>query len=102
MPALIAAIEEYLVARNQDPRPFVWTASVASILAKLRDCMVISETIHQSDLPPLNACRAAPAMQPPIVGPLSVGQSLQRQSLDSDLCRHTSSVAPSAYSALTL
>ena len=46
VPALIAAIQEYLAARNQDPKPFVWTASVASILAKLRDCMVISETIH--------------------------------------------------------
>src|SRR5215510_12572404 len=46
VPALIAAIQEYLAARNQDPKPFVWIASVANILAKLRDCMVISETIH--------------------------------------------------------
>lgn len=44
MPALIAAIEEYLVARSQDPKPFVWTACVASILAKPRDCMATSET----------------------------------------------------------
>lgn len=46
VPSLIAAIEDYLAARNQEPKPFVWTASVASILAKLRDCMPVSETIH--------------------------------------------------------
>ena len=43
---LIKAIISYLEHRNQEPRPFVWTASVASILAKLRDCKVIAETIH--------------------------------------------------------
>ena len=36
--ALVAAIIEYLEHRNQVPRPFVWTASVESILVKLRDC----------------------------------------------------------------
>ena len=36
--ALVAAIIEYLEYRNQVPRPFVWTASVESILVKLRDC----------------------------------------------------------------
>jgi len=48
VPALIAAIEEYLAVRNKDPKPFVSTASVASIPAKLRDCMAISQTIHSS------------------------------------------------------
>ncbi len=43
---LTAAIIEYLDHRNQDPRPFVWTASVESILAKLRDCRPIIETFH--------------------------------------------------------
>ena len=43
---LIAAIIDYLDVRNQDPKPFVWTASVESILAKLRGCMPITETIH--------------------------------------------------------
>ena len=33
---LIAAITAYLDRRNQDPPPFVWTASVKSILAKVR------------------------------------------------------------------
>src|ERR1019366_1312147 len=33
---LVKAIVEYLDQRNRDPKPFVWTASVESILAKLR------------------------------------------------------------------
>jgi len=33
--ALVAAIEEFLAVWNQKPRPFVWTATVDSILAKL-------------------------------------------------------------------
>lgn len=34
--ALVSAIMEYLDHRNEDPKPFVWTASAESILAKLR------------------------------------------------------------------
>ena len=33
---LVAAISTYLDRRNEDPTPFVWTASVRSILAKVR------------------------------------------------------------------
>ena len=36
VPELIEAIEEYLAAHNNDPKPFVWTASAASILKKVR------------------------------------------------------------------
>ena len=43
---LVKAIVEYLEHRNRDPKPFVWTASVESILAKRRGCMPIAETIH--------------------------------------------------------
>ncbi|MGB6946772.1 MAG: hypothetical protein WBE37_30535, partial [Bryobacteraceae bacterium] len=32
---LIAAIEEFLSAWNENPKPFIWTATVDSILAKL-------------------------------------------------------------------
>jgi transposase len=32
---LQAAINHYLIERNGEPRPFVWTASAASILAKV-------------------------------------------------------------------
>jgi transposase len=34
--ALVKAIIDYLDHRNRDAKPFVWTASVDSILAKLR------------------------------------------------------------------
>jgi transposase len=36
VPALVAAIEEYLQAHNDDPRPFVWTATAESILEKVQ------------------------------------------------------------------
>lgn len=36
VPDLIAAIEAYLKATNEDPKPFVWTATAESILAKVR------------------------------------------------------------------
>jgi transposase len=34
VPDLIAKIEEYLDAHNDDPRPFVWSATAVEILAK--------------------------------------------------------------------
>jgi len=43
---LIAAIEGYLAHSNQQPKPFVWTASVESILAKVNRCKAIYETDH--------------------------------------------------------
>jgi transposase len=43
---LVTAIVGFLEHRNQEPKPFVWTASVADILAKLRDCKVSAETFH--------------------------------------------------------
>jgi transposase len=36
VPDLIAAIEAYLKAHNDDPKPFVWTATAEDILAKVR------------------------------------------------------------------
>ncbi len=36
VPELIAAIERYLKATNDDPKPFVWTATTESILEKVR------------------------------------------------------------------
>jgi len=35
VPDLIAAIEEYLAAHNQDPKPFVWTAEIDTIMEKV-------------------------------------------------------------------
>ena len=43
---LIAAIEEYLEVNNENPKPFVWTASVESILEKVTKCKAILETLH--------------------------------------------------------
>ena len=43
---LIAAIEEFLMVWNEKPRPFVWTATVDSILAKLARCRQTLEQIQ--------------------------------------------------------
>ena len=36
VPDLIAAIDAYLNATNQDPTPFIWTATTDQILEKVR------------------------------------------------------------------
>jgi transposase len=46
VPDLIAAINEFLEAWNETPRPFVWTANVESILAKLSGCRQTLEQIQ--------------------------------------------------------
>ena len=43
---LIAAIEEFLAAWNEKPKPFVWKATVESILAKLTRCRQTLEQIQ--------------------------------------------------------
>jgi len=43
---LIGAIQEYLTHTNQQPKPFVWTASAQSILDKVQRCNAIYETVH--------------------------------------------------------
>ena len=40
------AINEYLEHNNRQPKPFVWTASVAKILEKVNRCKGILETLH--------------------------------------------------------
>ena len=46
VPDLIAAIEDFLDAHNDDPKPFVWTASVEAILEKVGRCKAVLETVH--------------------------------------------------------
>ena len=46
VPELIAAITEFIEANNDAPQPFVWTASVEKILAKISRCKAILETVH--------------------------------------------------------
>ena len=36
VPDLIGSIEEYMAAHNDDPKPFIWTATAEQILAKVR------------------------------------------------------------------
>jgi transposase len=43
---LIAAIEDYLAQNNQQPKPFVWTATAQQIIEKVNRCKGISETLH--------------------------------------------------------
>jgi transposase len=46
VPALIAAIDDFLRAYNANPRPFTWTASVKAILDKVTKCKAIFEPLH--------------------------------------------------------
>ena len=46
VPDLIAAIEEFLAAWNRDPKPFIWTATVESIVEKLKRCRQTLEQIQ--------------------------------------------------------
>ncbi|MGH8647917.1 MAG: IS630 family transposase [Burkholderiales bacterium] len=43
---LVAAIGEFLAAWNENPKPFVWTATVDSIVAKLARCRQTLEQIQ--------------------------------------------------------
>ena len=53
VPDLIAAIEEFLEAWNENPKPFVWRATVESILFKLSGCRQTLEQIQPGcTLPP--------------------------------------------------
>jgi transposase len=45
VPDLIAAIEDYLKANNDDPKPFVWTATAEEILEKVRRGRLALESI---------------------------------------------------------
>lgn len=46
VPELIAAIEDYMHNHNQNPRVFVWTASVESIMAKIAKCKEALDALH--------------------------------------------------------
>jgi len=46
VPDLIDAIETFLATHNNDPKPFVWTASADAILAKVNRCKSVLETVH--------------------------------------------------------
>jgi hypothetical protein len=48
----VTAIENFLVARNENPKPFVWTAEVDSIVAKLSKCRQTLEQIQPGSAAP--------------------------------------------------
>ena len=48
VPDLIGSIEEYVSSHNEDPRPFVWTATAESILEKVRRGRVALEAVNHS------------------------------------------------------
>jgi transposase len=47
VPDLIAKIEDYLAAHNNDPKPFVWTATAQDILAKVARGRVALPAVNQ-------------------------------------------------------
>lgn len=46
VPELIAAIQGYINQHNQNPKVFVWTASVERIMAKVAKCKEVLGTLH--------------------------------------------------------
>ncbi len=48
VPDLIAAIEDYLSAHNDEPKPLIWTASAESILEKVARGRVALQTVNQN------------------------------------------------------
>jgi len=61
VPDLIAAIRQFLSAWNEEPKPFVWTATVESILAKLSRCRQTLERIQPGcTLPPQRKRKKCP------------------------------------------
>lgn len=46
VPELIATIEDYIAQSNQNPHIFVWTASAATILAKIAKCKEALDALH--------------------------------------------------------
>ncbi len=46
VPDLIAAIQDYIDTHNQDPKPYVWTATAESILAKVARARTTLNTIN--------------------------------------------------------
>lgn len=46
VPELVQAINDYVRIHNEDPAPFIWTASVQSVMQKIHRCKAIYETLH--------------------------------------------------------
>jgi len=46
VPDLIGAINEYIESTNNNPKPFVWTATVEAILSKVKRANEVLDTLH--------------------------------------------------------
>lgn len=46
VPALVKTITDYIAANNQNPRVFVWTATVENIMRKIAKCKEASDALH--------------------------------------------------------
>ncbi len=46
VPDLIAAINHYIQTHNQNPKVFIWSASVERIMGKIAKCKEALETLH--------------------------------------------------------
>ena len=46
VPELEKAIRSYLHEHNNNPVPFVWTATVGKIMRKIKRCKELLETVH--------------------------------------------------------
>jgi hypothetical protein len=46
VPALTQAITDYLENHNQNPKVFVWSASVEHIMAKIAKCKEALDALH--------------------------------------------------------
>ena len=59
VPDLKAAIEEFMRAWNQNPKPFIWTASVGQIIKKIERARVTMEQIKPGSTRPKGKKKAA-------------------------------------------
>jgi hypothetical protein len=62
VPELIAAIEAFIASWNQHPKPFVWTATVSDILAKIDRARKTLEQITPGCTQPLARQRKVSAV----------------------------------------
>jgi len=46
VPDLVATIEDFIQANNENPKPFVWTKKVDDILEKVSHCKAVIGTLH--------------------------------------------------------
>lgn len=46
VPDLVAAIDEFILLNNENPKPFIWTKKAEEILEKVNYCKAVTVTLH--------------------------------------------------------